>query len=151
MSKTTWNPPMWLRAIWSHYQIWKDDDVTVSKTNRRSQIWLISPCRPREPYFYGRRRGSRFVAGLDDRYSTLSSPFGVIFDFSWLETILDIRLWSVSQSEQIIFCVTMEFGERNPFETGKLLVCQIVVSANLNFTLCQRYILSFVAVILKGM
>lgn len=30
----------------------------------------------------------------------------------------------------------MEFGERNPFETGMWLVCEIVVSANFNLTLC---------------
>lgn len=71
-----------------------------------------------------------------DQYCTLSSPIGVIFDFGRLETIFGINLWSVLQTEQINFCLIMEFGERNPFETGMWLVCEIVVSANLNLTLC---------------
>lgn len=45
----------------------------------------------------------------------------------------------------------MEFEERNPFETGKLLVCEIAVTANLNFTLYERRIFSFKAVIVEGM
>lgn len=83
--------------------------------------------------------------------NTLSLPFGVNSAHSRLKTIRENHSWLNLKTEWINYFFTMEFEERNPFETGKLLVCEIAVTANLNFTLYERRIFSFKAVIVEGM